>query len=203
MGLAPAQQGARAHEVSAREKQGVAPARRHARARAMGGKRWQAVPARACEILDVETANLKQNLTASWIRNVILACNCNSGQKALNGSSAALQAAPRRHGRPGPGPGGAAAQPNVGTCENRQTFATLLQKLLHTSETVRGHRNMGAWRFCGVKGGRGTRGAKRDVLSQVEWLCIGPTPPSPHPTRPPGALSHRRAHSPQAPPIFL
>ena len=144
MGLAPAQHGARAREVSAREKQGVAPGRRHARARAMRGTRWQAVPARACEILDVETANLKQNLTASWIRNVILACNCNSAQKALNGRSAALQAAAQCHGRPGPGPGGAAAQPNVGTCENDANFTMLLQKLQHTWETAEAGRHRGA-----------------------------------------------------------
>ena len=61
MGHAPGQQGARAHEVSGREKQGGAPGRPQARARAMPGTRWQAVPAHAQN--DPETANLKQNLT--------------------------------------------------------------------------------------------------------------------------------------------
>ena len=136
MGPAPGQQGARAREVSRGEKPGVAPGRRHARARAMGGTRWQAVRARACADFELETAKMEGILTASWIVTLFLGSGCNSAQKALNGRSAALQAAPRRHGRPGPGPGGAAAQPNVGTCENAPNFAMLLQKLQHTPLTA-------------------------------------------------------------------
>ena len=136
MGPAPGQQEARAGEVSGREKQGGAYGRPHAGAHKQRGTRGRAVAARARAKSGPETAISEQNLTSIKIQEGTPLDELNSGTPAARNRSGPSSAAARCHGRPGPGPGGAAAQPNIGTCEICSTFATLLQKLQHTRLTA-------------------------------------------------------------------
>ena len=126
MGPAPGQQEARAGEVSGREKQGVAYGRPHAGAHKQRGTRGRAVAARARAKSGPETAISEQNLTSIKIQEGTPLDELNSGTPAARNRSGPSSAAARCHGRPGPGPGGAAAQPNAGTCENAANFAMLL-----------------------------------------------------------------------------
>ena len=116
---------------------GVAYGRPHAGAHKQRGTRGRAVAARARAKSGPETAISEQNLTSIKIQEGTPLDELNSGTPAARNRSGPSSAAARCHGRPGPGPGGAAAQPNVGTCEICSTFATLLQKLQHTRLTAR------------------------------------------------------------------
>ena len=153
MGPAPGQQEARAGEVSGREKQGGAYGRPHAGAHKQRGTRGRAVAARARAKSGPETAISEQNLTSIKIQEGTPLDELNSGTPAACNRSGPSSAAARCHGRPGPGPGGAAAQPNVGTCEICSTFATLLQKLQHTRLTAwGGHGGGSPWQLARISG---------------------------------------------------